>query len=37
MGNTLWLDAVSIEMESVRVAFEILLNGKKASIGHQFV
>ena len=36
-GNTLWADTVSIEMENVRVAFEILPDGKSVPICHQFV
>ena len=36
-GNTFWKDAISKEMENVRVAFEVLLNGKSVPIGHQFV
>ena len=36
-GNTMWADAISNEMENVRVAFEILPDGKPVSIGHQFV
>ena len=36
-GNTLWADAISKEMESVRVAFEVLPDGKSVPIGHQFV
>ena len=36
-GDTLWVNAISKEMENVRVAFEVLLHGKSASIGHQFV
>ena len=36
-GNTLWADAISKELENVRVTFEILPDGKKVSIGHQFV
>ena len=34
-GNTLWQDAISKELENVRVRFEILLDMKKAPIGHQ--
>ena len=36
-GNTLWADAISKEMENVRVAFEVLPDGKPVPIGHQFV
>ena len=36
-GNTLWVDAISKEMENVRVVFEVLSNGKSVPIGHQFV
>ena len=36
-GNTLWADAISKEMENVRVAFEVLPDGKSVPIGHQFV
>ena len=36
-GNTLWADAISEEMENVRVAFEVLSDGKSVPIGHQFV
>ena len=36
-GNTLWADAISKEMKNVRVAFEVLLDGKSVPIGHQFV
>ena len=36
-GNTLWADAISKEMENVRVAFEALPDGKPVPIGHQFV
>ena len=36
-GNTLWADAISKEMENVRVAFEVLPGGKSVPIGHQFV
>ena len=31
-GNTLWADAISKEMENVRVAFEVLPDGKSVSI-----
>ena len=37
IGNTLWVAEISKEMENVRVAFEVLPDGKAASIGHQFV
>ena len=36
-GNTLWADAISKEIENVRVAFEVLPDGKSVPIGHQFV
>ena len=36
-GNILWADAISKEMENIRVAFEVLPDGKSAPIGHQFV
>ena len=36
-GNTLWADAISKEMENVRVAFEVLPDGKSVPVGHQFV
>ena len=36
-GNTLWADAISKEMENVRVAFEVLPDSKSTPIGHQFV
>ena len=36
-GNTLWVDAISKEMENVRVAFIVLQDGKSVLIGHQFV
>ena len=36
-GNTLWADAISKEMEHVRVAFEVLPDGKSIPICHQFV
>ena len=36
-GNTLWADAISKEMENVRVAFEVLPDGKPIAIGHWFV
>ena len=35
-GNTFWADEIFEEMENVRVAFEILQDGKKVPIGHQF-
>ena len=35
--NTLWAGAISKVLENVRVAFEILPNGKKVPIGHQLV
>ena len=31
-GKTLWVDAISNEMESVRVAFEVLPDGKSAPL-----
>ena len=34
-GNTLWQDAIAKEMEAVRVAFEILHDGRAPPIGHQ--
>ena len=36
-GNTLWADAISEEMENVRVAFEILPDWRSLLIGHQLV
>ena len=36
-GNTLWADAISKEMENVRVVFEVLPGQKSVPIGHQFV
>ena len=36
-GNTLWADAISKELENVGIAFEVLPDGKKAPIYHQFV
>ena len=36
-GITLWADAISQEMENVRVAFEALLDGKSVPISHCFV
>ena len=35
--NTLWAYAISKEMEDVRVAFEVLSDGKLVPVGHQFV
>ena len=35
--NFLWAYAISKEMENVRVAFEVLPDGKSVPIGHQFV
>ena len=35
--NILWADAISKEMENVRVAFEILPDGGKVPIVHLFV
>ena len=37
IGNALWADASSKEMENVRVAFEVLPDGKSVFISHQFV
>ena len=36
-GNTLWADAISKEMENVRVVFKVLPDGKSVPIGHLFV
>ena len=36
-GNVLWTDAISKEMENIRVAFEVLPDEKLLPIGHQFV
>ena len=36
-GSTLWADAISKEMENVRVAFKVLPDGKSVPISHQFV
>ena len=36
-GNTLWANAISKEMENVRVAFEVLPDGKPVPVGHHFV
>ena len=36
-GNTLWADAISKEMESVKVAFKIPDNGDTVPRDHQFV
>ena len=36
-GNTLRADAISKEMENIRVAFEVLPDRKSGLIGHQFV
>ena len=36
-GNTLWADAISKEMKNIRVAFEVLPDGKSVPINHQFV
>ena len=36
-GNNLRADAISKEMENVRVAFEVIPDGKSVPIGHQFV
>ena len=35
--NTLWADAISKEMENVRVAFKVLSDRKSVPIGYQFV
>ena len=36
-GNTLWADAMSNEMENVRVASEVLPDVKSVPTGYQFV
>ena len=36
-GNSLWVDAISKDLEDFKVAFMIIPDGKKAPIGHQFV
>ena len=36
-GNTLWVDAISKEMENVRMAFKVLPDGKSIPIVHQFL
>ena len=36
-GNSLWADTISKEMENVRVAFEVLPDGKPVPMGNQFV
>mgnify|MGYP006191742737 CR=1 FL=1 len=36
-GITLWADAISKELENLRVAFEVLPDGKSVPIGHQVV
>jgi len=36
-GNHLWRDAIAKEMEAVRVAFQILLDGKEPPPGYQFM
>ena len=36
-GNTIWADAISKKLENVKVAFEILPDGKKAPINHKFM
>ena len=36
-GDTLWADAISKEMENVRVAFKILPDRKSVPVGHLFV
>ena len=33
-GNNLWVDVISKEPENVRVAFEVLSDGKSTPIGH---
>ena len=35
--NILWAGAISKDMENVRVAFNVLPDGKSVLIGHQFV
>ena len=35
--NTMWANAISKEMDKVRVAFDVLPIGKSVPIGHQFV
>ena len=32
-GNTLWADSITKEMKNLRIAFKILANGDKVSIG----
>ena len=34
-GNTLWADSIIKEMKNIRIAFKILANGDKVSIGFQ--
>ncbi len=34
-GNTLWVDAIVKEMKEVRIAFNILPDGRSAPIGYQ--
>ncbi len=34
-GNTFWADTIAKEMNDVRVAFKILLDGQSAPIGYQ--
>ena len=36
-GNILLADAISKELENVKVAYEVLPDGKSVPIGHQFV
>ena len=36
-GNTLQGDAISEEMENIRVAFKVSPDGKSVPIGHQFL
>ena len=36
-GNALWADAMSKEMENVRVAFKVLPDDKSVPVGNQFV
>ena len=35
--NNLWTEVISKEMENVKVAFEVLPDGKSVPIGHQFM
>jgi hypothetical protein len=34
-GNTLWADAIAQELKEVRIAFNILPDGRSAPIGYQ--